>query len=347
MLQNASAHVSGGYKYGQWAFVPVVDTGLLSERPSVQLNAGKVNGLRMLTSVSPSHSESYLPRYRCMVSRSYKNNADEGQGFTPQNITTAGDFDQFVTWLLPNMTGEDVERLLEIYSIPPVIEGPLFSSLGDRGPTALNQSEFGIGQQQRANNLYAETTFVCPSYWLADAFSLGTIQESDDQTAKRAWKYQFSVPPSEHGADLDAYQAFNRETLGLGTMTEVARTAIQLAWGRFVIYGDPSLPEYLVNSLVGTANGTNTGDDIYAITTGNWTQWSRATEAPLMLNVNMYAVFSSYTSFFLHVISCAVVALAREIEDSEISSLCLPTSRQYADTLIYIYIYIGREVCPT
>jgi carboxylesterase type B len=52
-LQNASAIVSGGYKYGQWSFLPVTDMDLLSERPSVQLNAGQVNGLRLLTSVCP------------------------------------------------------------------------------------------------------------------------------------------------------------------------------------------------------------------------------------------------------------------------------------------------------
>lgn len=185
------------------------------------------------------------------------------------------------------MTREDIGRLLEIYSIPPVIEGPLFSSLGDHGPTALNQSEFGIGQQQRANNLYAETTFVCPSYWLANAFSSKTMQVSGANSNKKAWKYQFSVPPSEHGADLNAYQAFDREALGFGTMTEVARKAIQLAWGRFVIHGDPSLPESMVDSLIETANGTAIGDELYAITTGNWTEWSRATGNSRMLNVNM------------------------------------------------------------
>jgi hypothetical protein len=29
----------------------------------------------------------------------------------------------------------------------------------------------GIGQQQRADNIYIETTFVSPSYCLAEAFS--------------------------------------------------------------------------------------------------------------------------------------------------------------------------------
>lgn len=54
-LQNASAYVSGGpgVAYGQWAFLPVTDGDILRERPSVQLAAGKVNGLRILSGVSP------------------------------------------------------------------------------------------------------------------------------------------------------------------------------------------------------------------------------------------------------------------------------------------------------
>lgn len=189
---------------------------------------------------------------------------------------------------MPTMKAEDIGLVLEAYSIAPVDQGSLFSTLGDHGPTALNQSEFGIGQQQRANNLYAETTFVCPSYWLANAFS---GQASGNDSTKRAWKYQYSVPPSEHGADLDAYQAFNRETLGLGTMTEAARKAIQLAWGRFIIHGEPTLPRALVDSLSGTTNGTTTGAGMDAITTGYWPEWSQSEAAPRMLNFNMQVLF--------------------------------------------------------
>lgn len=192
------------------------------------------------------------------------------------------------------MTKSNFDRLLESYYIDPVIQGPLYSSLGDRGPTALNQSEFGIGQQQRANNLYAETTFVCPSYWLANAFSVTDSKSREDAFTRKAWKYQFSVPPSEHGADLDSYQAFNREALGLGTMTGAARKAIQLAWGRFIIHGDPSLPRSLIESLVTAANGTTTGDEMYAIATNNWTEWSRAGRGSQMLNINMQVMLRDF-----------------------------------------------------
>jgi hypothetical protein len=83
----------------------------------------------------------------------------------------------------------------------------------------LNESTYGTGQQQRAmvtpfftsfsylphlpslsltpkQNLYAESTFVCPSYWLAEAFS---------GNARKAYKYQYSVIGASHGQDLGAY----------------------------------------------------------------------------------------------------------------------------------------------
>jgi carboxylesterase type B len=50
-LQNASAYISGGGKYGQWTFLPVTDGEFITKRPSEQLLAGEVNGLRILSGV--------------------------------------------------------------------------------------------------------------------------------------------------------------------------------------------------------------------------------------------------------------------------------------------------------
>jgi len=54
-LQNASAFVSLTGRYGQWAFLPVTDGNFIRKRPTEQLLSGEVNGLRMLSGVSPSH----------------------------------------------------------------------------------------------------------------------------------------------------------------------------------------------------------------------------------------------------------------------------------------------------
>ena len=64
-LQNASAYVSTGGKYGQWTFLPVTDGEFIQKRPSEQLLAGEVNGLRILSGVrtflptSCSHSDKH------------------------------------------------------------------------------------------------------------------------------------------------------------------------------------------------------------------------------------------------------------------------------------------------
>ncbi|KAK7745976.1 hypothetical protein SLS53_002696 [Cytospora paraplurivora] len=146
-LQNASAHVSSGrdVPYGHWAFLPVTDGAILQERPSVQLAAKQVNGLRLLSGT---------------LAKTFKNNANEGPGFVPQDIETASDFDRYTKGLFPLMSTGDLEQLDKAYLIPPTVPGPLYSTLGSSGPTALNQSEYAIGQQQRANNLYAETTIA-------------------------------------------------------------------------------------------------------------------------------------------------------------------------------------------
>lgn len=52
-LQNASAYIGGNTKVGQWGFLPVTDGRILQKRPTEQLLAGEVNGLRLLSGVMP------------------------------------------------------------------------------------------------------------------------------------------------------------------------------------------------------------------------------------------------------------------------------------------------------
>lgn len=50
-----------------------------------------------------------------------------------------------------------------------------------------------VGPQQQAYNFNGEVTFSCIAYWLADAFSGG---------GRKAWKYEYRIPPAFHAADL-------------------------------------------------------------------------------------------------------------------------------------------------
>jgi hypothetical protein len=107
-----------------------------------------------------------------------------------------------VAWLVrtfPLFTNDDIAKILLYYPSSNATDDPnaaKFATLGYTGPTALNESQVGTGQQQRADNIYAETTFVCPSYWMAEAFS---------DRGRRSYKYQYSVPVATHAADVTGY----------------------------------------------------------------------------------------------------------------------------------------------
>ncbi|KAI0407572.1 carboxylesterase [Xylaria palmicola] len=248
VLQNASARVSASANYGQWAFIPVTDGKLIRQRPSEQLVVGKkVNGLRILTG----------------------NNENEGPGFAPQNITNEAAFVNFVSTNYPRLSEQNLTSILELYAVPENASAVYADSDGVTPPFSTTNSNWAVGWQQAATNLYAETTFVCPSYWLADAFSSGRGRSS--------WKYQFSVPPSSHAADLSPLTA-DPKTLGTG-LDEVFRTAFQQTWGNFIVSGDPALSA----AQVSTADRGN----ITASSAGHWPQWDGRPRGDFMLNLNM------------------------------------------------------------
>ena len=141
----------------------------------------------------------------------------------------------------PNFTAADKSRLLQTYQFDGTDtdpSAPVFATLGDSGPTALDQSEFATGTKQRAFNLFAEATFDCPSYWLADAFSAA---------GKDIWKYQYSVTAAYHGADLTAYFSVNATTPTPGLIY-----AFQKIWGNYIMYNTP-----VISITEASGNATN------------------------------------------------------------------------------------------
>lgn len=134
----------------------------------------------------------------------------------PPSIVTQ---DDLVTWIkgnFPNLSSANVTQLLAAYSStsnPTNPSDPKYETNGIGPGTAVNISQVGTGQQQRANaslissvchlwynwlsqDIYAESAAVCPSYWMATAFT------GPNTTA---YHYQYSVPFAVHGADVSAY----------------------------------------------------------------------------------------------------------------------------------------------
>ncbi|KAL8628171.1 hypothetical protein Q9189_006107 [Teloschistes chrysophthalmus] len=259
-LQNASAYVSGSSRFGTWAFLPVTDGSFIQQLPSQQLLSKKVNGRRVLSG--------------------FKNNANEGPLFVPQGIETEDDFLAFLRLTFPLFTDDDIARVLLYYPSPSpnpstnisIPTTPNYATTGTTPPTALNVSTFATGQQQRAYNLYAETTFVCPSYWLAEAFPT-------------AYKYQYSLPPAQHAVDVPAF--FGPR---LPNQSPEFVAAFMTIWGNFITRNNPSIPSlpsfpisYPPNSP-SSPNPTSNSNSNSSAAANNWAPYTL--HQPYMLNLN-------------------------------------------------------------
>ncbi|KAI5860855.1 alpha/beta-hydrolase [Durotheca rogersii] len=253
-LQSASDYVSTTGQHGQWAFTPVTDGTLIRTRPSAQLlgGGGRLNGARLLSS----------------------NCVNEGPYFVPQDITTAGAFRAFVRATYPQLSAADLARLLALYAVPADAPRALANSDGEHAPFSTTRSAFAAGWQQAANNLYAEATFVCPSRWLADAYA--------GRGRGRAWRYQFSVAPGDHGRDLEpllGLRAADGGPAAAATTDAAFRGALRAAWGNFAAGRAPGLSRAQARAL-GPARG-----DVAAAGARAWRAWTAGT--PAMLNLNM------------------------------------------------------------
>jgi hypothetical protein len=169
-LQAASAAVSSSGLYGTWAFTPVTDGTLIQSLPSVALSNTSLNGLNHLTS----------------------NTAEESFAFVPQTISNPDALQSYLDVLFPSFTSADFTSLFATYPLPNT-SLPRFATSGRDGASSLQTSHTASGIQQLANLIFAESTFICPSYWLAAAYS--------SMEGKRGFKMQYSVPIALHGYD--------------------------------------------------------------------------------------------------------------------------------------------------
>ncbi|EHY58883.1 Secreted lipase [Exophiala dermatitidis] len=255
-LINASATISQSGNFGTWAFLPVTDGVFIQDLPSQQLLRRRVNGKNALIG----------------------NNANEGPSFTPQNITTEQDLVSWLQLTFPLFTNDDIAKVLLYYPSSngsANADAPLYATSGESGASALNESSVGAGQQQRADNIYAETTFVCPSYWMAIAYN--------DQ-GRTSYKYQFSVEPALHGADVSAY--FGPAPSNVGPDLALAFRQI---WGNFITTNNPSIPSNIAIGASASSNSSSnstssSSSSSYSNDASNWPPFSMY--APYQINLN-------------------------------------------------------------
>ncbi|KAK4034516.1 alpha/beta-hydrolase [Parachaetomium inaequale] len=149
-------------------------------------------------------------------------------------------------------------------------EGPLFDIL-DAYPTssaptdsnALKMETNGYGPPYAINNILAEATFVCPSYWMATAFTAPN---------KQAYHYQYSVPFAAHRTDVTA-------CVGPATPNQGPEfaLAIRKIWGNFIMNNNPSIPNAV-------ANGSSSPNPTVSNPGSCWPAWTDSN--PQLINLN-------------------------------------------------------------
>lgn len=237
-------------RYGQWAFIPVTDGGLVRERPTAQLLSGQLNGVRILST----------------------NTLNEGAVFTPQDITDENAFKSFLHDRYPLLGPDNVSSILGLYGVPDDVPPVQADSDGLQAPFSTTNSIYGFAWQQAANNLYAEATFTCPSYWLANAFA--------QKPAGQAWHYQYSVSPASHGNDMLPVLAGPEQT-PTDVTTWAFRSAMQHAWGNFIVHGIPSLAPVRGGELASSISQAGLAGG------GRWPPWMARPGEDHMLDLNM------------------------------------------------------------
>lgn len=209
-LQAASNAVSSSGLYGTWAFLPVTDGNVVKSRPSEAILSSKLNGMKHLTS----------------------NVAEESVIFVPQGITSSGRLLDWILRIFPFFGDGEIASLLTKYPHDPTTQNLRFATSGTSEITALDTSATASGYQQLANLIYAESTFICPSYWLAQAYN--------NDNDKKGYKMQFSVPIALHGHDGVALFGNTR----LPNHSDELVHTMQTILGRFVTTGYPGWEEY-------------------------------------------------------------------------------------------------------
>lgn len=263
---NASSNaVSMSGVYASWAFNPVADGKLLVDLPSRLLKHRCVNGERMLTG----------------------NNAEEGPMFVPQNLTNLADATSWIAALYPGLGLKKLQEAIDMYLpfAPGLGPNETYATTGFGSPSTSSVQSTGVHAQALADTIMAESTYICTSYWLADAYSYAP---------RKSWKYQHSVVPAIHASDVPAIFSNQGQPWQLSRLGRHYRAALQSIWRGFITTGSPTSEASIFGNVSDRTalnlyfvNGTRVPPAVDGAPDSLGPQWrSWDSRRPVMLNLN-------------------------------------------------------------
>lgn len=145
---------------------------------------------------------------------------------------------------------------------------------------------FAHSKPNKFQNILAEATFVCPSYWLNSAYTAKT----------NTYHYQYSVPFASHGNDVTGYFGPSAPN-----QSPSFSQAFRSIWGNFITSDSPLVssdaviktwPEWTGGSTTKMLNLNETGGVPYQATT-NWGATVTQFMDPGL--VNSFSVVNAYS----------------------------------------------------
>ncbi|KAJ6577831.1 Alpha/Beta hydrolase protein [Mycena capillaripes] len=191
VLETANNNINIGGFFGTFLLVPVVDGVFITQRPTVSLMEGKVNGEALLAVT----------------------NTFEGTSFVNQTVNVSAA--QYSLNLFPDFSTAQAATITSLYA--------------------------DVGNQLfQVNAVQGESIFICPTYYLLNAFP------------GRSFKGEFAIPPGRHGNDVPYYfpgtstppfnntafinafaQSFTSFIVNLDPNIKIDPTTITPAWNTF------------------------------------------------------------------------------------------------------------------
>jgi hypothetical protein len=151
-------------------------------------------------------------------------------------------------------TNHDIAKILYYYPLNNASVDPnalLYATDGIHWPTTISELTAATGQYERAIAIYGEMTFICPSYWLAEAYSNNGCRGD-------AWKYQFSIPNPYHGADGPTYFSDPDST---DYYSKDFVYAIEKMIGNFILYDNSQISNQIANGITTSNTAYNPASD--------------------------------------------------------------------------------------
>ncbi|KAF5347154.1 hypothetical protein D9758_011094 [Tetrapyrgos nigripes] len=192
----------------RWAFQPVIDGDIISQRPIDEWSSGLRNRVPIMTGFS----------------------TNEGSGYVPANMSTPTEFDDFWRVLVPRFSEGDIETLDQLYPDP---------SINPDSPyvDTRNLSAIQVGPQfKRGEAAYAHYAYVCP---VRQTVNLASSTQTEPVYLYH-WALNQTVKSGANHGDHIHYQTMDQDVLEYSESQKEVAWMLHAYWTSFITLGDPN-----------------------------------------------------------------------------------------------------------